>query len=192
VPTTRHRISRHEALKARNNRHHNSEHSRQLMHASDTRGCMAMKRSWGIQSRTHIVCNVLDNAARTSKPAIHGVFTHHFIHTQCHHHTPSRRQTRRRRRHRATTAAVPQHAHQHQRLDAQLRAAPVATLGVVANGVARAHANPLRDRAVLLGRLRQRRLGPEGLVRGHFSMAPRCRHFLLDAIEVRPERRRSP
>ena len=36
------------------------------------------------------------------------------------------------------------------RLDVQFGSSPVSSLGVVANGVPGLHANPLRDRAVLL------------------------------------------
>ena len=57
------------------------------------------------------------------------------------------------------------------RLQADLRAAPVATLRVVANGVARAHAEPLRDLPVLLPLLRQNLLHPEGLVARHAANA---------------------
>ena len=52
-------------------------------------------------------------------------------------------------------------------LQANLRAAPVAALGVVADLVVGAHADPLRDRAVLLELLRKRHLRPERLVRRH-------------------------
>ena len=52
-------------------------------------------------------------------------------------------------------------------LDAQLGAAPVTALGVVAHGVTRAHADPLRDGPVLAGSLGQRGLGAQALVRRH-------------------------
>ena len=49
-------------------------------------------------------------------------------------------------------------------LDAELGAAPVATLGVVTDGVTGAHADPLGDGAVLLLLLAQDLLGLEGLL----------------------------
>ena len=49
-------------------------------------------------------------------------------------------------------------------LDAELGAAPVATLGVVTDGVTGAHADPLGDGAVLLLLLPQDLLGLEGLL----------------------------
>ena len=49
-------------------------------------------------------------------------------------------------------------------LDAELGAAPVTALAVVANRVVRAEADPLRDRPVLPGNLGQRLLRPERLV----------------------------
>jgi hypothetical protein len=49
-------------------------------------------------------------------------------------------------------------------LDAELGAAPVATLGVVPDGVAGTQTDPLRDRAVLLLLLGKEHLGAEGLV----------------------------
>lgn len=52
-------------------------------------------------------------------------------------------------------------------LDAQLGAAPVTALGVVPDGVASAHANPLRDGAVLASLLGQCPLGAEALVAWH-------------------------
>ena len=54
-----------------------------------------------------------------------------------------------------------------QSLDAELGAAPVPPLGVVADGVVRTQADPLRDGAVLLGLLGQRTLGAERLVGRH-------------------------
>ena len=54
-------------------------------------------------------------------------------------------------------------------LQADLRAPPVATLRVVADAVVRAHADPLRDRAVLLHLLREEELGAQRFVRGHFG-----------------------
>ena len=55
----------------------------------------------------------------------------------------------------------------HARLDAQLGAAPVAALGVVADGVVSAVPDPVRDGAVLTGLLGQHLLGAEALVRRH-------------------------
>jgi len=52
-------------------------------------------------------------------------------------------------------------------LQADLRAAPVATLRVIPDLVVRAHANPLRDRPVLLQLLGQRLLDAESLVARH-------------------------
>lgn len=48
-------------------------------------------------------------------------------------------------------------------LDVELRSAPVPSLGVVADGVARAQPDPLWDRSVLLGSLCELLLRPEGL-----------------------------
>ena len=50
-------------------------------------------------------------------------------------------------------------------LDAELGAAPVTPLGVVAHGVVGAKADPVRDRPVLPGLLGQRRLRADGLER---------------------------
>ena len=52
-------------------------------------------------------------------------------------------------------------------LEAELGAAPVATLGVVADGVVGAHANPVRDGAVLLHLLAQLLLDAERLLGRH-------------------------
>ena len=52
-------------------------------------------------------------------------------------------------------------------LQADLRAAPVATLRVIPDLVVRAHANPLRDRPVLLQLLGKRLLDAEALVTRH-------------------------
>ena len=54
-------------------------------------------------------------------------------------------------------------------LQADLRPAPVATLRVIPDLVVRAHANPLRDRPVLLQLLGQRLLDAESLVARHGS-----------------------
>jgi len=55
-------------------------------------------------------------------------------------------------------------------LDAQLGAAPVPPLGVVADRVASAQADPLRDGAVLASHLGKLALGAEGLVGRHGSV----------------------
>merc|ERR1719181_1038458 len=52
-------------------------------------------------------------------------------------------------------------------LEVHLRAAPVTALRVVANLVARTHADPLRDRAILLDLLAERALQLEALDRTH-------------------------
>jgi len=52
-------------------------------------------------------------------------------------------------------------------LDAQLSAAPVTALGVVADGVVTSETNPVRDGAVLAGGLGQDLLGLEALVAWH-------------------------
>ena len=51
------------------------------------------------------------------------------------------------------------------RLDVQFGSSPVSSLGVVANGVPGLHANPLRDRAVLLLLLAQDLLDFKRLLR---------------------------
>ena len=56
-------------------------------------------------------------------------------------------------------------------LQANLGAAPMATLRVVADGVVRLHAEPLRDVSVLLLLLCQNLLHPEGLVARHAANA---------------------
>lgn len=50
-------------------------------------------------------------------------------------------------------------------LESELGAAPVAALGVVADGIVGAHPDPVRDRPVLPLLLRQLLLNHEGLVR---------------------------
>lgn len=62
-------------------------------------------------------------------------------------------------------------------LQAQLGAAPVTPLGIVANLVVCAEANPVGDGPVLLGLLGQLLLNLEGLVGRHFCCAlPNCRY----------------
>ena len=50
------------------------------------------------------------------------------------------------------------------RLELELGPPPVAALGVVADGVAGPHPDPLRDRTILLQLLRELGLDSEGLV----------------------------
>jgi hypothetical protein len=54
-------------------------------------------------------------------------------------------------------------------LDAETSLAPVPTLGVVTDGVARSESDPLRHRAVLLLRLGKLLLGTERLVARHLG-----------------------
>lgn len=93
-------------------------------------------------ARQHVACR-----QRRARPDIH---TTHLVHP---------------RRHRPGSRWPSPHSTS--RLDVQLGAAPVPPLRVVANRVVRAHADPLRDGAVLLGGLGQLLLDAEGLVGGH-------------------------